>query len=89
MRSISIYNLVDLLKQFVEFIPYGAITGRIGREGISKGEEGEEQFMREGLQSRGRRCLLVFWNGRGRDFVKRAERAILALCWWRRRDEVA
>ena len=89
MRSISIYDLVDLLKQFVEFIPYGAITGRIGRKGISKGEECKKQFMREGLQSRGRRCLLVFRNRCGRDFVERAERAILALCWWRGRDEVA
>ena len=89
MRSISIYNLIDLLKQFVEFVPYGAIAGRIGREGIGKREECKKQLMREGQQPRGRgRLLLVFGNGYGRDFEERAEGAILALCRWTRRDEV-
>ena len=90
MRSISIDDLIDLLEQLVELVPYGSITGRVGREGIGKREERKKQFMREGQQPRGRgRLLLVVGNRWGRDLEKRAEGAILALCGWRGRDEVA
>ena len=89
MRSIPINDLVDLLEQFVQLVPYGAVTGRVGRQGVGEGEKGQQDFMREGEKAGGGRCLLVFGGRCRRDFVKGAEGAVLALCWWRRRYEVA
>ena len=48
MRSISVDDLVNLLKKFVELVPYWAVAWWIGREGVGQGEEGEEKLMREG-----------------------------------------
>ena len=42
MRSIPVDDLVDFLKQFVEFVPYGAVAGRIRRKGVGEGEKGEQ-----------------------------------------------
>ena len=81
MRSIPIDYLVDLLKQFMQLVPYRGVAGRVRRKGIGKGEEGKEQFVSEGQEPRRRRRLLVFGVGCGRDLVEGAEGAVFALRW--------
>ena len=48
MRSIPINDLVNLLKQFMELVPYRTVAGWVGRKGIDQGEKGEEKFVCEG-----------------------------------------
>lgn len=88
MRSIPVNDLVDFLKQFVELVPYGAVAGRIRREGVGEGEKGQEQFMGEGKEAGRGWCLLVFGGRYCGNFVKGAEGAVFARCWGRWRYEV-
>ena len=89
MRPIPVDDLVDLLKQLVELIPYDAVAGRIGREGVGEVEERQEQSVREGQQPRGRWRLLVLGHRSRRDLVECAEGAVLALRRWGWGYEVA
>ena len=42
MRPIPIDDLVDLLEQFMQLVPYRGVAGRIRREGIGEREEGKK-----------------------------------------------